>query len=75
MHSLSVIVAAAEGAAESSKTAFYVLGGLLAGWAVVLGALGMARAEFPSTRSAERGVILLSVLLVAGAMAAAVITA
>jgi len=67
------IVAAAE-AAESSKTLFYVLGGLLAGWAVVLTVLGMSRADFPATESAARGVIALSAVLVLGAMAASIIT-
>jgi hypothetical protein len=61
--------------AESSKTLFYVLGGLLAAWAVALTAYGMARADFPGTESRARGVMVISAVLVAAAMAAAIITA
>jgi hypothetical protein len=67
-------IAAAE-AAESSKTLFYIVGGLLAGWAVLLAVIGMSRAAFPATTSAARGVGAVSAVLVLGAMAAAVITA
>ncbi len=59
---------------ESSKTLFYVLGGLAAAWAVTLFAVGMRSATFPSSDGAMRGVIAISVLVVAGAMAGAVIT-
>ena len=34
---LALVLAAAEGAAEHSKTAFYIAGGALAAWAVLLG--------------------------------------
>jgi hypothetical protein len=60
---------------ESSKTLFYVLGGLAAAWALLLFALGMRSSTFPSSDGAMRGVITISVLVVAGAMASAVITA
>ena len=60
---------------ESSKTLFYILGGLAAAWAVLLFAVGMRSSTFPGTAGAQRGVILVSVLLVIGAMASAVITA
>ena len=60
---------------ESSKTLFYVLGGLAAVWAVVLFALGMRSPTFPSSAGAQRGVIAVSVLVVVGAMASAVLTA
>jgi hypothetical protein len=59
---------------ETSKTAFYVLGGLAAAWAVVLFAVGMRSESFPGSRAAQRGVILISVLVVLGAMASAVLT-
>lgn len=68
------IVAAAE-AAEHSKTLFYVVGGVLAAWAVGLTVFGMARAEFPASDSASRGVIAISALLVAATLAASIITA
>ncbi|HZO36469.1 MAG TPA: hypothetical protein VFB41_06285 [Solirubrobacteraceae bacterium] len=61
-------------AAESSKTLFYVLGGLLAGWAVVLTVLGMSRADFPTSDSGARGVMAITAVFVVAAMAAAVIT-
>jgi hypothetical protein len=70
----ALLVFAAE-EAEPSKTAFYVCGGLLAGWAVVLGVLGLRSPEFPGGASAARGVMAISALLVVATMAAAVITA
>ena len=60
---------------ETSKTLFYVLGGLAAAWAILLFAVGMRSSTFPSSDGAMRGVITVSVVLVAGAMASAVITA
>jgi hypothetical protein len=76
LHALSALVlAAAEGEPESSKTAFYLFGGLLAVWAVVLSAIGMSQATFPATATAKRGVIALTALFMIGAMATAVITA
>ena len=76
MHALMGLVLAAEaGAAESSKTAFYICGGLLAAWAVVLSGIGLSQATFPATAGAKRGVIALTALFVAAAMATAVITA
>jgi hypothetical protein len=76
MHALiGLIVAAESTAAESSKTAFYICGGLLVVWAVVLSAIGMSQETFPATVGARRGVILLTAVLVAAAMATAVITA
>jgi hypothetical protein len=60
--------------AEPSKTPFYVAGLVLAGWAVVLSAIGLSRPDFPRRGGAARGVMLLSTLLVAGALATAVTT-
>ena len=72
----SVFISAAETAEhEPSKTAFYVLGGVAAAWAIVLFAVGMRSPTFPASRAAQRGVIAISVLVVAGAMASAVLTA
>jgi hypothetical protein len=75
MHALFSLVLAAEAGAEKSKTAFYLLGGLLVVWAVVLSGIGMSQATFPATVGAKRGVIALTGALVLGAMAAAVLTA
>lgn len=71
LHAL-LVLAAEE--AESSKTAFYLLGGLLAAWAVVLAAVGLTRPSFPATTTAARGVMALTAVLTVGATAAAVIT-
>jgi len=60
---------------ESDKTAFYVLGGLAAIWAITLFAVGMRSSSFPGSPGAMRGVIAVSVLLVAAAMASSVLTA
>jgi hypothetical protein len=75
MHGVIALLLAAEEEAEPSKTAFYLCGGLLTLWAVVLSAIGMASATFPATVGAKRGVIALTALFMAGAMATAVITA
>ena len=61
-------------AAEHSKTAFYICGALLAAWAVVLSGIGLARPAFPDGEGAARGVMTISVVLVAAAMATAIIT-
>jgi plastocyanin len=69
----SLLVLAAAG--EKSKTPFYVAGGVLAGWAVLVSAMGLRQAEFPRTRGAARTVMGISVALVATAIAMAVVTA
>jgi plastocyanin len=61
-------------AGEPSKAPFYVIGGLLAAWAVVLAAIGLSRPEFPDSPGQARGVMGLSALLVVATMAAAVAT-
>ena len=72
MHALLVL--AAEAAEETSKTAFYLAGGALAAWAVILAAVGLSRPEFPGSDGAARGVMAISTVLVIAAMAAAVAT-
>ena len=72
----ALITFAAEEGAEPSKTLFYICGGLLVAWAVVVSALGIrAHETFPPTQSAARGVMTISIVLVLLAMASAVITA
>jgi hypothetical protein len=62
--------------AEPSKTLFYVFGGLLAVWAVVVSFVGLrAPATFPGSAGRRAGVMAISAVLVLAAMAAAVITA
>jgi hypothetical protein len=70
----ALLVLAAE-EAEPSKTAFFICGGLLASWAVILGFLGLRSAEFPGGAAAARGVMAISAVLVVATMATAVITA
>jgi hypothetical protein len=69
----AIVLAAAE-EAEPSKTPFYVAGALLAAWAVLLGAGGLSRAELPGNEGAERGIIGVTVLLVAATISAAILT-
>jgi hypothetical protein len=70
----ALLVLAAE-EAEPSKTSFYVLGGALAAWAVVLGLIGLRSPDFPGSERGSRGVMAITTVLVVAAMAAAVITA
>lgn len=63
-------------AAETgSKTAFYIFGGGFACWAVVIGAIGVTRPAFPGGATGQRVVMLVSFLLMVGAMSSAVLTA
>jgi hypothetical protein len=67
---LSLVLAAA----EPSKTPFYLAGGALAAYAVVLAAVGLTRPSFPFSQSGARAVMALSVVLVVVAIAMAVAT-
>ena len=62
-------------AEEKSKVPFYIAGGVLAIWALVLAiGIGLRRPRFPSTLMGERAVIAISAVLVLGAVSTAVIT-
>jgi hypothetical protein len=61
-------------AAEPSKVPFYVAGGLLAVWAVVLSGIGLTRPAFPFGVAGQRAVMLISFLLAALAIAMAIAT-
>jgi hypothetical protein len=75
LHALTIVLAAAEGHEESSKTLFYVAGGALAVFAVIISVVGIKRIDsFPSSKGQERGVLGLAALLVLAAMAAAIVT-
>jgi hypothetical protein len=66
----------AEELAEKSKTPFYILAGLLIVFGFGLGIGGTLRHEtFPPSSGAMRGVLGVCVLLVAGTMVTAVLTA
>jgi plastocyanin len=62
-------------AAAPSKVPFYIAGGLLAAWAVLLALRGITDAGFPHSRNGGRLVILTSLVLVAAAMTSAIVTA
>jgi hypothetical protein len=66
----------AEELAKKSKTPFYILAGLLIVFAFSLGIGGTMRHEtFPASSAAVRGLIGVCMLLVAGTMVTAVLTA
>ena len=61
---------------EPSKTAFYVLGIVLAVYAVAISFVGIrGYASFPGSKGARSGVMALSLVLVLATMASAVLTA
>lgn len=55
--------------------AFHVCGGILAVWALLVSVLGITRESFPGSAGAERIIGLVSVVLVAAAIASGIITA
>ena len=61
-------------AAASSKVPYYVAGGLLAAWAVLLAFWGITHHQFPRSPGRARGVMLTSLLLVVATMTTAVVT-
>jgi hypothetical protein len=74
LHAL-ILFAQEHAAEESSKTAYYVAGSVLAAFAVIISAIGIRGHEsFPGSKGARNGVMLLAALLVAATMASAIIT-
>jgi hypothetical protein len=72
LHALVTLAATEE---ETSKTAYYVAGSVLALFAVVISAIGIRGHEsFPPSRGVAGAVIAVAALLVAATMATAVIT-
>jgi plastocyanin len=62
-------------AAEKSRTPFYVAGGLLVAWALIVSlGLGLRQVNFPGNAAGERGVITITVILVLAAVSTAVLT-
>jgi hypothetical protein len=61
--------------AEKNKTPYFIVGGALVLWALVLSlGIGMRRPDFPSDARGQRLVIAITALLVVGTMGAAVAT-
>ena len=73
---LLTLAATEGGGHETSKTAFYLLGGVLAGWAVLVAAVGILRHEtFPPSAGGKAGVMAITTLLVVATMASSILTA
>lgn len=74
MHAVAIQLAPIIGA-EKSKVPFYIAGGALVVWAVILSmALGMRKPDFPGSAMGERAVIAITVVLVLAAASMAVVT-
>jgi hypothetical protein len=61
---LVTLIAATEEAGHHSETPFFILGLLLAGFAVLVSVVGFTRPQFPGSDGAARGVIGLGAVLV-----------
>jgi plastocyanin len=62
-------------AAEKSKVAFYIAGGILVVWALTLSlGLGMRKPDFPGSLAGQRAVVAITAVLVLAAVATAVLT-
>jgi hypothetical protein len=59
-------------AAETSKTPFFILGGALALWAVILAGIGLNRPQFPGNAGGQRGVIGVTLVMIVLAIGAAI---
>ena len=74
MHAVAIQLAPIIGA-EKSKVPFYIAGGALVVWALVLSfGLGMRKPDFPGSAAGERAVIALTAVLVLAAASMAVLT-
>jgi plastocyanin len=74
MHSLAVQLAPVI-AAEKSKVPFYICGGLLVLWALIVSlALGLRKPLFPGSEGGQRAVIGITAVLVVAAITSAVLT-
>ena len=68
---MSLMLAASD---TASKVPFYICGGALAVWAVLLAGIGLSRPEFPNNATGQRGVIGISFVLIVLAIGAAILT-
>jgi predicted ABC-type sugar transport system permease subunit len=61
--------------AEKSKAPFYVAGGVLVAWALIVSVgLGFRKPRFPDSAAGQRAVMAISIVLVLAAASTAVIT-
>lgn len=67
--SLASIFVLASETDTSKEIPFFVIGGIFAAWALLVGGLGTARATFPDSRGATAAICGVSVVLAAAAMA------
>jgi hypothetical protein len=68
---VSLLLLAASG---SSKVPFYIAGGALAAWAVILAAIGLNRPDFPGNLRGQRTVIAITFTIMVIAIAMAIVT-
>ncbi len=68
---MSLLLAASD---TASKVPFYICGGALAIWALLLASIGLSRPEFPHNMGGQRGVIAVSFVLIVVAISAAILT-
>lgn len=71
LSTINTLLAAAEQAAEEpekSELPFFLAGGLLASFAVIISVIGFKKPDFPGDSATARGVMALSITLVAAAM-------
>lgn len=61
--------------ADTSKVPWYILGGVLALWGVVIATVGLKLPSFPAGRGAERAVMAGSVVMIVLAIGASIATA
>lgn len=74
MHAVIVHIAPVL-AAEKSRTPFYIAGGVLVAWALIVSmAVGMRNPSFPSTVEAQRTVMAITAVLVLATISMAVVT-
>jgi hypothetical protein len=75
IHAAAVLAGAPVLAAAKNKTPFYVVGGLLVCWALVVSlGLGLRKPDFPGNAAGARAVMGITAVLVAATMAMAVAT-
>jgi hypothetical protein len=61
-------------ASAPSKVPFFIAGGALAAWAVILAAIGLNRPDFPGNLRGQRTVIGITLTIMVIAIAMAIVT-